>query len=228
MYSIKESGNEYVSKNIPLTSNDTKGNELYNTSIIKTPEVKKKSILKLPTTSSIIPNTTNNEKKNLPLPMLDNHKQTKLQAFEILSKFKHIKGLEKVEEKCFLDIILNNSNDIKSEFKKPINLKKTIHSKTSREKKGKLNTNDKENVNRNGNAIVNNKNNDKSGSNINSINDIDNKEENNLMLSPKLMDVLLNIFSTLFWKLNVKSFQSLKEERKNEKVYIYYFIFLYI
>jgi len=88
----------------------------------------------------------------------------------------------------------------------------------------KENMNDKENINNsnlNANNGINNnsktKEEESETNNSKIISDIENDDENNLLLSPILMEFILHLFSTLFWKLNIKSFQSLKEDRKNEK-----------
>ncbi|OUM60248.1 hypothetical protein PIROE2DRAFT_14023, partial [Piromyces sp. E2] len=152
----------------------------------------------------------------------ENNKLLKIRAFEILSKVRHIKGLEKLEEKDFLDITLNTSKEIKAQNKKITNI---IPTKNKNIKQGKTKLINKKNGN-NTNINMNNGFNDNNKlfkeenvtDKIKTISEKDYEEdENNLLVSPKLMEVILNLFSTIFWKLNVKSFQSLKEDRKNEK-----------
>jgi len=224
MFSLNEINNEYISKNKLFSLNEYKINEK-NTSVIKKSENIKKSILK----SSSSNKSSINTKKTSSLPELDNDNILKIRAFEILSKLRHIKGLEKIEEKKFLDITLNISKDINSKNKKKTNNAST---KVKNIKKGtaklpnKENMNDKENINNsnlNANNGINNnsktKEEESETNNSKIISDIENDDENNLLLSPILMEFILHLFSTLFWKLNIKSFQSLKEDRKNEKVF---------
>lgn len=211
MYSLNEY-NENLTKIQQLNSTNEVEDNIKNTSsIIKelSHENKRKSILKS------ISTITNEEKENIILPSLENHKLTRIRAFEILSQLRHIKGLENLEEKYFLDLTTTSSKEsqlYKNKIKK--NLKNNSKNKYKNEKqiKSSVKSNNKENENINIEFKKNNEN------KINCI--VENKEDNDLILTPKLMEIMLNLFSTLFWKLNIKSFQSLKEEIKNKKVNI--------
>jgi len=196
MHSLTDNYNKYTIKKQQFNSTKFKIIQQNHSSPIvnNVINIKTKENLK----SSSISNT-----KNISLPLLEIHKFTKIRAFEVLSKLKQIKGLEKLEEKNFLDLILTEYKQNKGSKKNNNNLKDKLQKKIEyNKKKNEEKENDENKVN------VKSK-----------------------TLPPKLMELILNLFSTLFWKLNIKSFQSLKEERKKEKViitYIYYIILYYI
>jgi len=182
MHSLTDNYNKYTIKKQQFNSTKFKIIQQNHSSPIvnNVINIKTKENLK----SSSISNT-----KNISLPLLEIHKFTKIRAFEVLSKLKQIKGLEKLEEKNFLDLILTEYKQNKGSKKNNNNLKDKLQKKIEyNKKKNEEKENDENKVN------VKSK-----------------------TLPPKLMELILNLFSTLFWKLNIKSFQSLKEERKKEK-----------
>ncbi|ORX60169.1 hypothetical protein BCR36DRAFT_408528 [Piromyces finnis] len=180
--------------------------------IVRKTKIEEIPILKHPTSNL---KSISYIKKNLPLRMVKSNESIEVRAFEIFTKLRHIKGLENLDEKSFLDTI-NICNEVKSQSKKMTNntLMKTKDIKSRKTMPTNIKNNKKNinynNVNNNDKVKINESN----VSNLKMASDIENGEK---IISSKLMEFILNLFSTLFWKLNVKSFQNLKEDRKNEK-----------